>query len=64
MKLHIAYPTTGCQKVVEIDDERKLRAFYDKRISYEVDGIHVGDNFKGYVFKIIGGNDKQGFPMK
>jgi len=64
MKLHIAYPTTGCQKVVEIDDERKLRAFYDKRISHEVDGIHVGDNFKGYVFKITGGNDKQGFPMK
>jgi small subunit ribosomal protein S6e len=49
---------------VEIDDERKLRAFYDKRISHEVDGIHVGDNFKGYVFKITGGNDKQGFPMK
>jgi len=64
MKLHIAYPTTGCQKVVEIDDERKLRAFYDKRISHEVDGVHVGDNFKGYVFKITGGNDKQGFPMK
>jgi len=64
MKLHIAYPTTGCQKVVEIDDERKLRAFYDKRISHEVDGIHVGENFKGYVFKITGGNDKQGFPMK
>jgi small subunit ribosomal protein S6e len=64
MKLHIAYPTTGCQKVVEIDDERKLRAFYDKRISHEVDGVHVGDNFKGYIFKITGGNDKQGFPMK
>jgi small subunit ribosomal protein S6e len=64
MKLHIAYPTTGCQKVVEIDDERKLRAFYDKRISHEIDGIHVGENFKGYIFKITGGNDKQGFPMK
>jgi len=64
MKLHIAYPTTGCQKVVEIDDERKLRAFYDKRISHEVEGIHVGENFKGYIFKITGGNDKQGFPMK
>jgi len=64
MKLHIAYPTTGCQKVVEIDDERKLRAFYDKRISHEVEGHHVSDEFKGYVFKITGGNDKQGFPMK
>ncbi|KGK38667.1 40S ribosomal protein S6 [Pichia kudriavzevii] len=30
----------------------------------EVEGDSVGDEFKGYVFKITGGNDKQGFPMK
>jgi len=30
----------------------------------EVLGDSVGDEFKGYVFKITGGNDKQGFPMK
>jgi small subunit ribosomal protein S6e len=24
----------------------------------------LGDDFKGYVFKIAGGNDKDGFPMK
>lgn len=40
------------------------RAFYDKRISHEVTGDHLGDDFKGYVFKISGGNDKQGFAMK
>lgn len=50
--------------MVEIDDEKRLRAFYDRRISQEVDGEHIGDEFKGYVFKISGGNDKQGFPMK
>lgn len=64
MKLNISYPVTGCQKVVEIDDDNKLRAFYDKRISHEVMGDSLGDDFKGYVFKISGGNDKQGFPMK
>jgi len=64
MKLNIAYPATGCQKVIECDDDNKLRAFYDKRMSTEVDGSHLGDDFKGYVFKITGGNDKQGFPMK
>lgn len=30
----------------------------------EVKGDLLGDEFKGYVFKIMGGNDKQGFPMK
>merc|ERR1712232_491782 len=30
----------------------------------EIVGDTLGDEFKGYVFKIGGGNDKQGFPMK
>ncbi|KAJ3092166.1 40S ribosomal protein S6 [Quaeritorhiza haematococci] len=64
MKLNIAYPATGAQKTVEIDDERRLRIFYDKRMASEVKGDALGDEFKGYVFKITGGNDKQGFPMK
>jgi small subunit ribosomal protein S6e len=64
MKLNLAYPATGCMKMIEIDDENKLRAFYDKRMSTEVEGDHLGDDFKGYIFKISGGNDKQGFAMK
>nr|CCA23176.1 40S ribosomal protein S6 putative [Albugo laibachii Nc14] len=64
MKLNIANPLTGAQKVIEIDDEHKLHAFYEKRISQEVDGSALGDEFKGYIFRISGGNDKQGFPMK
>jgi small subunit ribosomal protein S6e len=64
MKLNIAYPATGCQKLIDIEDENKLRAFYDKRMSQEVSGDFLGDDFKGYIFRISGGNDKQGFPMK
>jgi len=64
MKLNIAYPASGCQKLIDIDDENKLRNFYDKRMSTEVDGDVLGDDWKGYVFKISGGNDKQGFAMK
>ena len=64
MKLNIACPLTGAQKMIDIDDEKKLRALYDKRISQEVDGEHLGEEFAGYVFRITGGNDKQGFPMK
>jgi len=30
----------------------------------EMDGEVLGENFKGYIFKLSGGNDKDGFPMK
>lgn len=63
MKLNISYPTTGAQKLIEVEDDRKLRAFFDKRISHEVEGDNLGDDFKGYIFRISGGNDKQGFAM-
>jgi small subunit ribosomal protein S6e len=35
-----------------------------RSMGQEVPGDSVGDEFKGYIFKITGGNDKQGFPMK
>jgi small subunit ribosomal protein S6e len=33
-------------------------------MSAEVEIDALGDEFKGYVVRIGGGNDKQGFPMK
>jgi len=30
----------------------------------EVEGDGLGEEFKGYIFKITGGNDKDGFAMK
>ncbi|BEI84004.1 hypothetical protein CcaverHIS002_0406080 [Cutaneotrichosporon cavernicola] len=62
MKLNIANPATGAQKLVDIEDERKVRIFYDKQMSQEVAVDSLGDEWKGYVFRITGGNDKQGFP--
>merc|ERR1719262_65050 len=63
MKLNIACPESGCQKCLDIDDDRILRNFYDKRISQEINGDILGADFEGYRFRISGGNDKQGFPM-
>merc|ERR1711908_94732 len=63
MKLNMSCSETGMQKCIEIDDDKKLLPFFDKRISSEVAGDSLGDEFKGYRFRISGGNDKQGFPM-
>jgi len=40
------------------------RPFFDRRMGYEIDGEVMGEDYKGYTFKITGGNDAQGFPMK
>ncbi|OQV24347.1 40S ribosomal protein S6 [Hypsibius exemplaris] len=64
MKLNIAYPATGAQKLIEIEDEHKVRFFYDRRMGNEVAMDSLGDEWKGYTCRIAGGNDKQGFPMK
>jgi len=64
MKLNVSYPANGSQKLVEIDDEIKLRPFYEKRMAQEVSLDCLGDEWKGYQARISGGNDKQGFPMK
>merc|ERR1711928_219038 len=63
MKINLSYPATGCQKLIEIADELKVRPFYEKRMGQEVEADTLGDEFKGYVLRITGGN-KQGFPMK
>jgi len=64
MKLNISYPATGAQKLIDIEDEKKVRMFYDKRMAQEVDIGSLGEEWKGYMVRITGGNDKQGFPMK
>ncbi|KZO94188.1 ribosomal protein S6e [Calocera viscosa TUFC12733] len=64
MKINIANPATGAQKLIDLEQERNFRVFYEKRMGQEVPGDSLGDEWKGYVFRITGGNDKQGFPMK
>jgi small subunit ribosomal protein S6e len=64
LQINISDPTTGASKVIDIEDEKKYHIFFDKRISQEVDVSPLGEEFDGYVVKITGGSDKQGFGMK
>ncbi|KAM7046004.1 small ribosomal subunit protein eS6-like [Molossus nigricans] len=64
MKLNISFPATGCQKLIEVDNEHNLQTFYEKRMATEVAADALGEDWKGYVVQISGANDKQGFPMK
>jgi small subunit ribosomal protein S6e len=52
------------QKFIEIDDERRLQNLYERRMAQEVDGSVLGEEFDGYILRVSGGNDKQGFPMR
>merc|ERR1712076_319555 len=64
MKFNIAYPVTGAQKMYNVDDEHKWGKLVDRRMGAEFEGEMLGDEFKGYIFKITGGCDNDGFPMK
>jgi len=64
MKFNIANPATGAQKLLDFDDEKYYRVVFDKKIAQEFPGDSFGPEWKGYVFRITGGNDQQGFPMK
>lgn len=45
-------------------DERRLCTFYEKCMATEVAAGAVGEEWKGHVIGISGGNNKQCFPMK
>lgn len=63
MKLNIAYPEQGTNLKVEITSQVALNDLYNLKMGSEIVGDKLGEKFNGYVFKIMGGNDKQGFPM-
>jgi small subunit ribosomal protein S6e len=64
MWINIAYPRNGTIVPVQVDDDTIRRTnLFDFRLGQEVDGTIFGKQFKGYIFRLKGGSDKQGFPM-
>lgn len=63
MKLNISNPKNGCQKIFNIENENLLGIFYEKKLSSEIDVSSLGNEWKGYILKLTGGQDKEGFPM-
>lgn len=51
MKLNISYGVTGNHKSFEVDDEKKLIPFYEKRIGQEVPADTIAPEFAGYVVR-------------
>ncbi|KAJ7359444.1 40s ribosomal protein s6-b [Mycena albidolilacea] len=50
----------GCLPV----DRHRHPVFYDKKITQEVPTDTLVSEWAGYILRITGGNDEQGFPMK
>ena len=64
MRITLAYPQNGTQICVDIEDNQTLSGLYDKHLGQEIPGEILGNQYKGYIFRIGGGYDKEGFPMK
>ena len=65
MKLLLADPSTGGTKSIEIDDDHLRKSnLGDYRMGQEIDGRIFNESLDGYRFRITGGQDKDGFPMK
>ncbi|NHJ38563.1 MAG: 30S ribosomal protein S6e [Asgard group archaeon] len=60
-QLNIGNPESGKTHRTIIEGA-KANTLIGKRISEEIDGGQIG--FPGYLFKITGGSDKDGFPMR
>ena len=61
MKLLFSNPATGANAFIETDDDSKVRELYGMNVGQELAGDKIG--FPGYLFKITGGSDTDGFPM-
>lgn len=63
-QFNISCPETGRNQIIVLQNEEKLNDLIDRKIGNEIEGEIISDLFDGYIFKIQGGFDKDGFSMK
>jgi small subunit ribosomal protein S6e len=64
MKINLTFPRNDTCKQFEVDDERlRKSSLYEQRLGQQVEGKVFSDEWDGYILKITGGSDKDGFPM-
>lgn len=44
VKLSVSFSATGCQKFIEVDDERKLCIFYEKHMATDSASDALGED--------------------
>lgn len=65
MKFIVASRDNGLSKAYKVDDEHRWGQLVDQKIGAEIDGQKIlGDAFKGYILRVAGGSDENGFAMK
>lgn len=60
MKLNTSFPASGCQRLIEVDDERKLRSVWPQKLLLTL----WMKNGKAMWWELVVGMKKQGFPIK
>jgi small subunit ribosomal protein S6e len=65
MKIIVAYRDNGLSKGYKVDDEHKWGHLVDLKIGSEFDAEKIlGEAYKGYILRVAGGTDINGFAMK
>jgi len=64
VKINVSSSAHGTTQCIDLEDEQKIKSLNDLKIGDNIHGELIGDAWEGYELKIIGGSDKQGFPMR
>lgn len=63
MKFNICFPSSACQKRIEMENEWNLHTFSEKYLATVV-AADAGCEWKGYVVPVSVGNDKRWLPKR